>query len=328
MNIKYEFQGEYVKFWKDIEKHLIGKKVANGTIENRRKALTSFIKLTNSTKISDLENVKFVETFIAKFKGKDSSLIIYLSNLSSIIENFKKRGEFEEIYKFKKNPFAYKMEDNSFENDGESHKARTKLEIEIWIKLITDKQYKLLFMFYATALRLSEPLELRKTQFNLEKREMLNVVRKGKRKNNKNKIQKKLGIPKWMIPILEDHLKTVDDKLFNINTGKVDYFTKAHFKKLTELREKLEKKGNLNNYWQRVKDGLDLIVSDGKIIPHQLRKSWNTLAVEGRMFESFRKFHMNHSSGIQDIYTKIYDIPSTWREYLEELDNHSPQFVF
>ena len=331
MSNKEYFIGEYQELWEDIEKRLDSKGRANGTIENRRKALTSFIKHTKSTNLSDLEDLESVETFMKNFriggKRKDSSLKLYLKNISNIIKNSQKRKNqtgkgYTGIENFKRNQFQFVLDEYTFKDDIESHKPRTKLEIEIWIKLIREKQYKLFFMFCAMGLRLFEVLELRRGQLNIEDRAILDVRRKGNKKP-----QEKLGLPKWIVPHIVEHLKTVDDKLFTINKGQIEYFIKKHFKNLTKMREKLEKKGNLNNYWQRIKNGLDLIV-ENKFISHSLRGSWNTLAIEGRMFEDFRKFHMNHSTGIQKVYSQIYNIPSTWREYLNELDNHSPQFVF
>ena len=209
-----------------------------------------------------------------------------------------------------------------FINDSVSHPACAIKEVEIWIKLINREEFKALYLLFFNGLRRIEAFRLKKNQFNLQEHYIANVVRKG------NRLQKKLGLPKFIIPFFQNYLQEIHDNdyIFPFNSTKIVRFGDKHLIRLQKLQAKLAPREN-NPYWHHIFEGLSLLVKDGKITPHQLRATWDTLAEKNRMRESYRKFHMNHNlPGMDKIYVQIDTNEEIFDDYLAELNRCTPSF--
>lgn len=327
LRAEYELPKEFQVFWcNTAEKlQLKGKKAL--TIKRKLTALKLFCEYTNATKISDLEKIELAELFLKQRKelSKDQTIKANIMNLSTLIEMYQKRQKIDEynIYAFEKNVFKYLLETTKFTVHTNHFQAREIIEIKTWIKMITNIRYQALFVLYALGLRKHEPLALTKAQFHLSEYYISDVARKG------SKVHKKIGLPNWTIPYLENHLKTIEkdsDKVFNHKQDAVCHFYDNHFNRIIKIIPQLEKKGELNSYWSDMLRGLKLIQKNGKITPHQLRESWSSLATSMRIHESFKKYHLNHSRGLGDTYDQFEKQSTLFEQYLEELNTRSPNF--
>lgn len=317
---------EIDRFWLYAEKSFFQQGLAKGTIRGRRITFRLYVKLTNMKSISQLEDLELARRFIHLRRGtiKDTTLQANLNVMRDIIQHLIEIQDYEDTpYHFKKNVFKYLTKKTQFSKDHEHFKPRSTKEFKIWIKLIHEPKFKALYILYTLGLRRSEPLGLRKSQFELDKNYIANVLRKG------NRIHTKLGLPKFVIPFLEDFLTNFDDDdlPFQMAFSTIARFNHRHYNRLLELKSKLERRTN-NPYWREIFEGIKLIERNGKITPHQGRTTWDTIAEKNRMRESYRRYHLNHRlEGSDDTYIQIGRQKEAFEDYLKELNRCSPNFL-
>lgn len=119
------------------------------------------------------------------------------------------------------------------------------------------------------------------------------------------------------------------EKLFTKTDFQVtDTFKNNYYKKLMVMRDKIYADPKLKSKYFDLLKGLDQLHENGAIILHSLRATWDTYASRFHMDPNYRKFHMNHSRGLDDTYDQLYKNEDTFKEYLFELNTKSYKFNF
>ena len=143
-------------------------------------------------------------------------------------------------------------------------------------------------------------------------------------------------LPSFTIPYIKNLLdlpknkiknKSVKDTLFTFKDPEnVSIRSNVHFKHLMNMKAKLEKTER-NAYWENIYQGLLLIEKNGKIAPHQLRTTWDTLSVKYGCRDVYRRYHLNHRlKGEDEIYVQIAKIPEVFQDYANNIEKNSPNY--
>lgn len=321
----------YPSIWETIKADLVSRRLKPDTITNMKTAMNLLFKITDISSFNDFGKPELAKQFLAGLETmqiKDQTKREYLVRISSYVSYLIKRQKNEQVdYKIhnENNPFEYLLKTVYFEDDLTHYPARTQAEIELWIGLIPRNDYKTVYALAASGTRRFEIFLLKKNQFDLQKREIKNIKRKGR------KSQKRIGIPKWLIPILNIRLQMLKEDEQIISCGQetiCSAFAIKHYNNIIKMAHKLNKDPALRNRYSGELETLDLIIENGIITLHSLRTSWITLA-SGSMIDLYRKFHTNHALGGQDdTYAQIYASDKKFKEYLEDMDKNSPQYDF
>ncbi len=88
-------------------------------------------------------------------------------------------------------------------------------------------------------------------------------------------------------------------------------------------KRKAEGKDVSTSFLQELKT-LENLIKNGKITPHELRHTWDTLADQNNMRETIRRYHLNHKLGSMDyVYVHV-----EYEDYRKEFDLKAPKFNF
>ena len=154
-------------------------------------------------------------------------------------------------------------------------------EIKLLIGAAFSPKSKLIIKFlYSTGLRVSELVNLKLTDFNLESKE--GWVRKGK--GGKDRFFK---LPDSIIPELKNYISTLDKSEKQLLPGKQGTTSPRNIRKIVDVAAKLAK-------------------LDKKVSPHKLRHSYATHLLEnGTDIRIIQKLLGHASIGTTEIYTHV-----------------------
>lgn len=320
----------FQSIWTPVEKYLKEKKIRDSTIKDRYYSFKILCDNTDIQEIKDLGNTDIAKEFLAVLDMKnlkDNTKRNHLSNISSTVERLIEQQVYEKIdYGLEieyGNPYKYLLKSTFFEDDKESHKTRSKTEVELWVGLIPRLEIKVIWALAAMGLRKFEIWGLKRSQFDLKKRAIKNVKRKGR------KTQKRIGLPLWIIPLLEKYFKRLDkdESLVQITyTAVTIFFKRKYMRDLSTMLTRLTSNPDLMERYEKVIDPLEDILENGNITLHALRATWDTLAA-GKMEDIYRRFHLNHAlKGSDETYVQIANNDQKFKEYLKDLDENGPHF--
>lgn len=318
---------DFTSLLKKITDHYSLMNYSKYTIFRHTCAFREYITVNNITVFKELENLELLKKYIVYLKEKklkQRTIQFKIESMSVIIEFFIVIQEFESTpYRFKKNIFKYILKTNKFVNDLESYRVRSIEDIEVFIQLINDLEYKVIFLFYSSGFRKHEILCLSRKQIDLEKKVLYNILRKGKR------LHKKVGIPEYIMPYLKQYLQYHDNMIvFDKTIDQVTYFNRQHFERLQLIFTKLLHKEDLSEYWKNIRNKLEILLKNGKITPHQLRATWDTISVKNGMKDVYRRYHLNHTlPGMDNVYVQVDNSEETFRDYIFELNTKGPKYI-
>ncbi len=190
---------------------------------------------------------------------------------------------------------------------------------------------------------------LRIEQIDFEQKCIHNLLRKGRKDNNRiqgrgqlylmldditckalklwienrvkyyPEIQENPSLSQFVFPFLSTNFVS------KISTSHFNYLKNEYYPEIKERIQYLQEQGLTIPILLKMRiKGIALILKNGTITPHQLRHTWITLAKWRKMDEEIRRYHVGHSfEGMDDVYV---DVP--FMEYRQEFDEKAPKFNF
>ncbi|MFQ5977334.1 MAG: hypothetical protein ACE5OZ_04285 [Candidatus Heimdallarchaeota archaeon] len=215
------------------------------------------------------------------------------------------------------------------------YKCRDQDEVELWISTLPTAEERAIWALYAEGLRRIEvlprpdPYDPKKwiglSWSNIDPTNCcLTSIRRKKLRNGPGN-HPFIRLSEVTVQLLEDHHRTSARKqfCFSINPTRLRKDYLRHFQRLQQWLARLEAAPTAAPH---VLTTLQKLIHRGHITPHQLRRTWNTLATENKIQFEYKRYHMHHAQrGGDRVYLEISERPAA---YFAEYDRAAPKYIF